>query len=264
MKFLQIASGKEFLATSMHYPDSLFPVEEIPIVIICHGFISTRIGIDRLFVQTAHYLASRGMLVVRFDYAGCGESSGEYGDNRLEDLIDQTRSVIDYVKNIESFKNNPIILLGHSLGGAVALLTATIDTRVDSLILWAPSANPYDDITRIVRTQTKISNLDGSIDYCGYRLGSHFFESLSHYHPLQEAKKFPGNVLVVHGTNDEVIPVEYCDSYDQAFKFRKKGNCEKEVIAGANHTFSSLLHRQILLQITSDWLEKELSLIETN
>jgi uncharacterized protein len=264
MKFLQIASGKEFLATSMHYPDSLFPVEEIPIVIICHGFISTRIGIDRLFVQTAHYLASRGMLVVRFDYAGCGESSGEYGDNRLEDLIDQTRSVIDYVKNIESFKNNPIILLGHSLGGAVALLTATIDTRVDSLILWAPSANPYDDITRIVRTQTKISNLDGSIDYCGYRLGSHFFQSLSHYHPLQEAKKFPGNVLVVHGTNDEVIPVEYCDSYDQAFKFRKKGNCEKEVIAGANHTFSSLLHRQILLQITSDWLEKELSLIETN
>ncbi|AEH49427.1 alpha/beta fold hydrolase [Parageobacillus thermoglucosidasius] len=261
MKFLQIASGKEFLAASIHYPDSLLPAKEIPVVIICHGFISTRIGIDRLFVQTAHYLASRGMPVVRFDYAGCGESSGEYGNNRLEDLIYQTRSVIDYVKNTESFKNNPIILLGHSLGGAVALLTAAIDTRVDSLILWAPSANPYDDITRIVKTQTKVSNLDRNIDYCGYRLGPHFFQSLSHYHPLQEAKKFPGNVLVVHGGNDEEIPVEYCHLYYQAFQLRKKGNCVKEIIPEANHTFSSLSHRQILLQITSDWLEKELFLI---
>ncbi|WP_240371587.1 alpha/beta hydrolase family protein [Anoxybacteroides rupiense] len=256
---IPITWGKERLMASIHYPDPSFSMAKAPVVIICHGFISTRIGVDRLFVQTADHLSSQGMAVIRFDYIGCGESSGEYGDNRLDDLIHQTRTVIDYVTSMKSFQNHTITLIGHSLGGAVALLTAAVDPRVQSLVLWAPSARPYHDITQIVQRQIGSTHVTRTIDYCGYRLNPDFFASLAEHDPLSEAENFQENVLVVHGTNDEDIPVETCYSYDRAFAIRRKGKYTKKIISGANHTFSSIAHREMLLETTSDWIKQERS-----
>ena len=50
-------------------------------------------------MKTARELAEDGYLVLRFDYIGCGESSGEYGAEGLESMVLQTRSVLDYAVN---------------------------------------------------------------------------------------------------------------------------------------------------------------------
>jgi pimeloyl-ACP methyl ester carboxylesterase len=247
------------LAATIHYPTERADLEKntcYPLVVICHGFIGNRVGVNRLFFKAAQELAEDRYVVIRFDYAGCGESDGDYGQNGWDDLIDQTNDVIDFGLKWKGVDASRLILLGHSLGGAVASWVAANDPRVKKLILWAPVGQPYKDIVSIVGAE-EVEKLkrETFIDYMGYQLTAHFFHSLSLYHPLEEASRFQGDVLILHGTNDEDIPAEYCLHYASAFQTREKGTCKKLLITGANHTFSSWSSQKRLFTETRRWLE---------
>jgi dipeptidyl aminopeptidase/acylaminoacyl peptidase len=126
---------------------------------------------------------------------------------------------------------------------------------VKKLILWAPVGQPYKDIVAIVgEKEVEKLKQKAFIDYMGYQLTSRFFRSLSLYHPLKEASRFQGDVIILHGTNDEDISAEYCLRYDSVFQTREKGTCEKRLIAGANHTFSSCVDQRDLFSETRRWL----------
>lgn len=249
--------GKNLIA-SVHYP----PLKEnkrrtFPLIIICHGFIGNRIGIDRLFVKTANHLSKEGNIVVRFDYGGCGESEGEYGKTGLTELIHQTIQVINYSSRLMKVNQDNITLLGHSLGGATAVLTAARDKRVKRLILWAPSGNPYKDILTIVRVDPlQLLHENDFFDYQGYHLYKSFFESLRPYDPMKEAPFVSGDVLIIHGTDDLDIPHSYCQQYYEAFSKRQRGTCSIKLIEKANHTFSNGAHFEELISTTQKWFKE--------
>ncbi|UUZ94904.1 alpha/beta hydrolase [Paenibacillus sp. P25] len=259
---ITIRSGQEELTATLHYPSSKEGVpsarcsgERYPIVIIAHGFLGSRIGVDRLFVKVARDFSRHGYMVLRFDYAGCGESTGEYGAGGLDSLIDQTRHVLDYALDIDCVDPRRVILLGHSLGGAVALLTAARDKRVKTLVMWASVAYPFNDIVNITGKKVYEDAVQfGSADYLGYAFEPVFFESLTRHQPFEQLRKFSGDVLLIHGTSDEVIPVDYCFLYQKLFWLRSQGQCDKEVIFQADHTFSSAHAKEQLLSKTRDWL----------
>ncbi len=257
-----IRSGQWRLAATLHDPETVGEQEgqdsRIPVIVICHGFVGNRIGADRLFVKTARALSKQGYMVLRFDYAGCGESEGDYGAEGFGSMIEQTRLALDYVYDIDGIDPERITLLGHSLGGAVSILTAGKDKRVSNLVLWASVAHPLSDILAITGEQVyEQAQSRGYGDYLGYRLSAAFFESLTSHHPLREINAFQGNVLLVHGTSDEVIPVDYSFLYQKLFWTRLSGECEKEIVLHANHTFSSETSSQIVIQRTIAWLQDQ-------
>lgn len=193
--------------------------------------------------------------MLRFDYLGCGESSGSYGDHGVESMIAQTRSVLDY--GLSAFDVDPtrVSLLGHSLGSLIALLTAIRDRRVKNLVLWSAVGYPFSDIVKITgRDLYDRAVKQGSADYLGYGLTPKFFDSLGEYQPFQEAVKFSGDVLVVHGTSDDIIPADYAFLYQKVFWMRPEGRCDKEIIFQGSHTFSSGDHQQQVIRKTKEWL----------
>lgn len=248
--------GKK-LAHTVHYPAAFQAGgDKFPLVIICHGFTSTRIGVDRLFVKTAQALAKLGFAVLRFDYAGCGESDGEYGDNEFACFIDQTKRVISFGSELPNVDPQSITLIGHSLGGAVAACTAVEDNRVRNIALWSAVGNPFEDIKEIV-------GYDGEqavIDHLGYAITEDFLLSLQSIEPIKEIQKYHGNVLFIHGTADSVIPSAYCRNYFEGAVDRKKGSSEIVLIENANHTYSSIEHFNQLISSTSKWLLKHADL----
>lgn len=258
---INIPFGQEALSASIHYPTTANQEGRCkgrsPLVLICHGFVGSRIGVDRLFVNTARELAAKGYLAVRFDYLGCGESSGVYGQEGVDSMIAQTRAVLDYALGVGDIDPTRVTLLGHSLGGMIALLTAVRDRRVKNLVLWAAVGYPFGDIVKITGRQVYDQAIgQGSADYLGYELTPVFFNSLGNFQPLQEAQKFSGDVLVIHGTSDDDIPADYAFLYQKVFWMRSEGSCDKEIIFQANHTFSSGESRKQLLQKTVSWLER--------
>lgn len=256
----QIPSGDISLTATLHQPDA--PVGKsgvkYPLVIICHGFIGSRIGVNRLFVKAAREIASHGWAVLRFDYGGCGESEGDYGAGGLDVLLSQTRDVIDAAVQLEQVDTERIFLLGHSLGGAVSMIAASLDKRVQSLVLWAAVARPYDDIVRIVGEQHyQEALLFGRTDHCGYALQDRFFQSLNGTLPLRQAKQFEGDILLLHGNRDEVIPLDAMFHYERELRLRRRGRCETEIVVGGDHTFSSEEGYNRLIASTVSWLNRQ-------
>jgi uncharacterized protein len=260
---ITIHYGEEDITASLHYPAESTSrpgrcSTRVPLVLICHGFVGSRIGVDRLFVKTARELADSGYLVLRFDYIGCGESSGSYGRQSLESMVEQTQAVLDYALSCGDVDPTRVTLIGHSLGGAVAVLTAAADHRIKNLVLWSAVGYPFNDIVKITERKVYDDAVKyGHADYLGYELTPVFFESLALYQPFQEIGKFAGNVLVVHGTSDDVIPVDYAFLYQKVLWMRAEGRCDKEIIFQANHTYSNGEHRSHLIKTTKDWLDAQ-------
>ncbi|UHA75894.1 alpha/beta hydrolase family protein [Paenibacillus sp. 481] len=261
-RHVHIRWQEEQLTATLHYPQERAPFDSkteqrAPLTVICHGFIGTRIGVDRLFVNAARQLANEGHIVVRFDYAGCGESTGDYGAQGIDRLIEQTQAVLDYALQCGDVDPQRVTLIGHSLGGAVALLTGVRDARVKRLVLWAPVAYPFNDIARIIgRERYDKAITDGKADYLGYEFKANYFKSLEQHQPLQEASKFNGDVLLIHGTSDDIIPADYSFLYQKLFWMRSDGQCDKEIVFQADHFFSHAEHRELVFSHTLDWLKK--------
>ncbi|MCM3031083.1 MULTISPECIES: alpha/beta hydrolase [unclassified Niallia] len=247
---------QEELALSIDYPRNRANKNN-HVILICHGLIGSRIGVDRLFVKSAAELVNNGYTVYRFDYAGCGESTGEYGKFGLSDLIAQTKTVIDYACRQE--ETDEIILLGHSLGGAVTLLQANRDDRVSKLIQWAAVGNPYEDLAKIVGAD-EVSALTETetIDFYGYPLSGYFFQSMKKYQPLQECTSFNGDVLLLHGNGDSDIPHDYLQEYKRNYEQRANGTAEAFIIENGEHTFSCASHYEQLIEKTVQWLNKQM------
>lgn len=265
-RFVEVKWQDERLAVSVHYPPQRQPYEEraeegkvsrVPLTIICHGFVGSRIGVDRLFVNAARRLANDGHLVLRFDYAGCGESTGEYGALGIDAMIEQTQAILDYALQCSDVDPQRVTLIGHSLGGAVALLTAVRDPRIKRLALWSPVAYPFNDIVNILgRDRYDEAVKTGRTEYLGYSFTPAYFEALGKHQPFQEAPKFQGDVLLIHGTSDDVIPADYSFLYQKVFWMRSDGQCDKEIIFQADHTYSNGTHREEVYEHTMEWLKK--------
>ncbi len=155
-----------------------------------------------------------------------------------------------------SWTRNKFVYWGTAWAVRVALLTAVRDPRIKTLILWSAVAYPCGDIRRIVGSEVwKEIEEKGSAHYLNYTLTKHFIRSLASFQPMEELQRYQGNVLLVHGTNDDVVPVDHCFLYQKVFWLRREGICDKEIILQGDHTFSSSTARKELLEKTIHWLK---------
>ncbi|MEM7300982.1 MAG: alpha/beta hydrolase [Pseudomonadota bacterium] len=75
----------------------------------------------------SRFAASNGLTSVRFDYAGHGESGGEFADHTISDWVADSLTVF------EQLTKGPQILVGSSMGGWIALRLAEILEKSDEL-----------------------------------------------------------------------------------------------------------------------------------
>jgi pimeloyl-ACP methyl ester carboxylesterase len=87
-----------------------------PTVVFLPGFRSDMTG-DKA-TALASFCAERGVAMLRFDYSGHGASSGDFLDGTIGAWA------ADALAAIDALTQGPIILVGSSMGGWIALLTA--------------------------------------------------------------------------------------------------------------------------------------------
>lgn len=110
---------------------------EGPTIVFLPGYASDMSGTKALALEA--WAKDRGRAFVRFDYRGCGESEGAFEDYTLADWRDDALLVVDQVAK------GPVVLVGSSMGGWIALLVAKArPNRVTALVGIAPAPDFTD------------------------------------------------------------------------------------------------------------------------
>lgn len=114
----------------------------LPSVIFMGGYRSDMEGTKALFLEGE--CAARGQAFIRFDYSGHGKSGGAFADGTIGTWMGDALQIID------ALTTGPVILVGSSMGGWIALLCALArPDRVKGIIGLAAAP----DFTREVRAK---------------------------------------------------------------------------------------------------------------
>ena len=87
-----------------------------PTLVYLGGYISEMIGTKASALDA--WAEEQGRAMLRLDYAGYGESDGDFEAQGLDDRLNDVLTVVDQVTT------GPLVLVGSSMGGWIALLAA--------------------------------------------------------------------------------------------------------------------------------------------
>jgi putative redox protein len=209
------------------------------VVIVCHGFTGSKEGGGRALAM-AEELEHRGYATLLFSFSGCGESEGDFADISLSGQINDIKSSIDFCLTL-GFER--IILTGRSFGGTAALCHGGTDRRVTGVCTWAAPSEPLSLFSSLrgksLEKKGDLVPLSGEQGTVFVR--ESFFQDLSQHHvSAQAALISPRPLLVVHGSNDSVVPAGNAQAiYDAAGEPKRI-----KIIIGADHQFTGR-HREV-------------------
>ncbi len=239
-KAIELEYNHKVLRGMEHIPDSQGTA--LPAVILFHGFTGTKLEPHRLFLKISRALCDAQVASFRFDFSGSGESDGNFEDMTLDTEYEEAKAILNWVRADPRIDPTRVSLLGLSMGGLVAsLLAGDCPEDVHKLALLAPAGNMPDLIGRAMMAyQAASPDVDlrqaKVFDYGGNLVGREFAESLQNLRVFERAGRYPGDVLLMHGTKDESVPAEVSIQYrDLAYKER----AQVHMIEGADHTFNS-------------------------
>lgn len=243
----RISSGGLSLAAHLARPPG-HPSGPVPSVVICHGYPST--GTASSAPETMPELADRiatemGWAALAFAYRGCGQSEGQFS---LAGWLDDIAAAVAFVDR--TVRPLGIWLAGFGTGGSLAVCAAAADPRIQGVAaLGAPG--DFDDWASHPRRLVEHGREVGVIT------DPQFPPSLDAW--SREARAIravacvsayaPRPLLVVHGSEDEVVP-----PFDARVLADAHGSAELRFINGAGH---SLRHDPRTIAVLLGWLDRQ-------
>ena len=117
------------------------------------GFAS---GLDLGTYEILDRLTEEGFLVLRVDDRGVGESRGPTADLSYDDLVEDARQAVRFLKSREDVDGSRIALIGHSEGGQTAPILAAEDEIAAVVLMAAPGRNVLELLREQLRRARKL------------------------------------------------------------------------------------------------------------
>ena len=205
-------------------------VGKMPLVIYAHELANTHEKGE----PYAKFLANKGIATYIFDFPGGSDKSASDGLTTEMSVItekDDLNDVIKILKRKHFVDKNNIFILGASQGGHVAALSAAENAKsINSLILMYPGFVSYFMSHQNYKT---IEEIPDKFNFRGWiEVGKRFVTDIWNQNPYDVIGKYPGNVLILHGDEDRIVPIEYSLRAVDAY-----ANAKLIIIKGARHIF---------------------------
>lgn len=212
----------------VHYPEQL----PSPCVICSHGLFSAKASPK--FVSVAEHLARNGFAAVRYDHRGCGESGGRIEETTVSGRLQDLEAVYHHVGR-DARISKAVGLMGSSMGGYISLFAAVRHPEISAVVVWA--------------TPFKLRGRKQDFDDAGYPfLQDIFYEDLKN-HRLEDKLAAVHHCLVLHGENDELVPLWHAQKNHDAMASPK----EIIIFPEGDHRFTDARHRQDAIEMTVNW-----------
>jgi len=205
--------------------------------IVAHGMLSSKESLKHQRICGS--LAEDGVLALRFDFRGRGDSEGDPALVTVSNEVADLKAVAAWLQRQTA---TPLVLVGSSLGAAVSLLVAPSLTNLAGLVTVACPARlpattvPGRGFDNPRGSQEKIRVGPGTF------LDAEFFVDARRHDPVAAARTITLPWLILHGDDDELVPVD--DAHELA---RVCPSSRLLTLAGCDHRFSDQLQLQWLL-----------------
>ncbi len=211
-----------------------------PLVIVIHGL--TGHMEETHIVAVSELLNSMGFATLRVEMYGHGRSGGDFHEHNLMKWLNNAMTVTDYARKLPFVTD--LYACGHSQGGAAVIFLAGMMPEYFRAVM------PLSPATMIPEGSRK-----------GYGFGYSFdTEHIPEEVPVNAVQKVSGNyiraaqmldidwairryngpVLIVHGDEDEAIPVSFSEKTAEKYT-----NAELVVVSGDDHCYNYHLDRVI-------------------
>lgn len=238
-----VGARGERLAAILDRPDG----EVTGFALFAHCFTCTK------DLKAAHWigqaLARRGITMLRFDFAGLGQSEGAFEESTLSSNADDLVAAAEFMTREHG---PPRLLIGHSLGGVAALVAAPgmPDVRAVCTISSSFSA------THLRRYLASAADppperFDVTIAGRTFQLRRSFLEDLERHDMGERIASLGRPLLVLHAPDDRVVEI------DQAERIFAAAAHPRSLVAldGADHLLARREHAERAAALIAAWSE---------
>jgi pimeloyl-ACP methyl ester carboxylesterase len=215
-----------------------------------------------IFGQLAGALAERGFMVLRYDKRGVGQSGGRIETITLQDYADDAVTIVKWLGKRDDVDPRRIAVLGYGEGGSAALLAASREKKIASLVLVgtagttgadlvleqqrhqldlmkASDADRQEKIDLQQRVQTAVlttKGWEGIPDDVRKQADTPWFRSLLQFDPATVMPRVTQPILILQGDLDTQVPPHHGEQLAELARKRKKAPAVDSVhLPGVNH-----------------------------
>lgn len=214
------------------------------IVVIGHGVTGNK---DRpALVALAEGLAAAGISALRFSFSGNGESEGAFTASTI------TKEVADLGNIIDALSEYKVCYVGHSMGGAVGVLRASTDERIQALVSLAGMVHTKAFAQREFGDVTPDEGFMWDEPDCP--LSQAYMDDMATINTVVgKAGRITVPWLLVHGTEDDIVPI--ADSHDILQHANERA--ELLELPGVDHVFSGD-STAVMVEKVVGWIDQNL------
>lgn len=200
-----------------------------PVVVLSHGFGGTH-------ADTAPYaqtLAENGIASYVYDFCGGSPYSQSEGDMQHMSVLTERAdllTVLDGIRTYQFADDNNIFLAGQSQGGLVsALVAAERPDEIRAMTLLYPALSIPDDARARYTSANEIPDV---MQQFGMTVGRQYYTDVLNMDVYQEIGSYPRNVLIIHGSDDSIVPISYSQRATETY-----ASAQLITLQGAGHGF---------------------------
>jgi pimeloyl-ACP methyl ester carboxylesterase len=220
-----------------------------PGIVFLPGYKSDMCGSMAMAVFV--WAVARGAACLLFDYSGCGQSDGQFGQGTLSRWRDELLALIDHVDL------DRVVLVGSSMGGWLMLLVAeALGARVAGLvgIAAAPDFTEWgvDDLAKARLAAGQVVLEDNPYGPDPMPTYPDFWADGQEQRRLGAAIAFAGPVRLLHGQADPDVPWDIALRLSAAMC---SGDVQINLIKDGDHRLSRPADIALLLAVLAGLLE---------
>lgn len=244
-KNIEIPGMRGNIPATIQLPAKSARGEELPLVVLCHGFTGNRQG-DGHFAPLAEDLAAHGIATVRLDFAGCGDSTEPYANYTLANMAADMDSVIGYMQ--ATYGTGKTALVGHSMGGRLASLYPQLGQYpVMALALWSPANGTglqgleflsIDNFAAVEELAAR-ADAEGSVAAWGVELSAAYIDGMRDSDPNAALQESGLPVLLTYSGNERILSDTTQTETKAAVESLPDGQVVLDPFVNGDHNYTS-------------------------